>query len=272
MMPRWCPKCTASHTGRKQLDAGPHRQGRRRHVARDRAGILDVLHREIRDAAEPVVARARVEHARDRRMIQMRQQLGLAHETAPWSGSTRSTRGRACSATVRRGCSCSASYTVPIPPRPSSRTIRYLPMRSAGAARTVGPGCMPVESARKPVPPSKAASSPPTAERSDSSPAHRRSSSASRDSGGASSNSPNTALARVQSTSGGGKVMRAPLVDGDGHVHNASARIGTSCMAGEASAHRIVVDLAGLMREIRGVPPWKHPRKTRRRAAGRSNR
>src|SRR5260370_40140082 len=62
------------------------------------------------------------------------------------------------SATVRRGCSCSASYTTHIPHSPSSRRIRYRPIiggRDGGvrvASRRNGPRSLPVKEKRSTAP------------------------------------------------------------------------------------------------------------------------
>ena len=73
-------------------------------------------------------------------VVQKRRGLGLDLEIA-WRcrGSSDAVDGSTLSATRRPRGSCSASYTTPIPPRPTSRMIRYSPkprLKSAGARST----------------------------------------------------------------------------------------------------------------------------------------
>jgi hypothetical protein len=97
---------------------------------------VDVLHHEIRKLP---FGRAAVEQLRDVRMTQRGEDLPLGDE-APVELSASGLLRRSLIATSRRysPSTRSARYTTPMPPRPSSRTTRYGPMRRSrsGSRRT----------------------------------------------------------------------------------------------------------------------------------------
>ena len=84
---------------------------------------LDELHGVVVNAA---LAADRVD-ADDVGMIQGRGRLGLVAEPLNCRGSNIAAKGNTFSATRRPSEICSASYTTPIPPRPTSRRMRKSP-------------------------------------------------------------------------------------------------------------------------------------------------